>query len=208
VTRFRFVSGIVRRIISGLGVSSFDNAIDIVVFVSTVLLAIFLLFDLITLWKQVDNWNDANTTYHRKGGLLDRISDPEFQDKARKAATQLAVDHAVRTGQKIGSNCFITTAVCGSFGKPDDCRELTAFRAFRDNWLIKQPDGKALVDEYYHIAPRIVAAIDAVPDSGRVYRGIWDAWLADCLRLIDSGRFAECRDVYVRMVRELGEEWV
>jgi tetratricopeptide (TPR) repeat protein len=104
------------------------------------------------------------------------------------------------------SGCFITTAVCGSFGKPDDCRELTAFRAFRDNWLAKQPDGKALVAEYYHIAPRIVAAIDAAPDSAGIYRGIWDAYLADCLRLIDSGRFAECRDVYVRMVNDLKAE--
>ena len=28
--------------------------------------------------------------------------------------------------------CFITTAVCQELGKPDDCAELTAFRAFRD----------------------------------------------------------------------------
>ena len=31
--------------------------------------------------------------------------------------------------------CFITTAVCESEGKPDDCAELTAFRAFRDGYL-------------------------------------------------------------------------
>ena len=31
--------------------------------------------------------------------------------------------------------CFITTAVCQELGKPDDCEELTAFRAFRDGYL-------------------------------------------------------------------------
>ena len=36
------------------------------------------------------------------------------------------------------SGCFVTTAVCDSFGKSDDCYELTAFRAFRDNWLVKE----------------------------------------------------------------------
>ena len=32
--------------------------------------------------------------------------------------------------------CFITTAVCQELGKPDDCEELTAFRAFRDGYLL------------------------------------------------------------------------
>lgn len=38
--------------------------------------------------------------------------------------------------------CFITTAVCDSFNKLDDCYELTMFRDFRDNWLKKQPKVK------------------------------------------------------------------
>ena len=33
----------------------------------------------------------------------------------------------------IQSVCFVTTAVCDSFGKSDDCFELTTFRNFRDN---------------------------------------------------------------------------
>ena len=38
--------------------------------------------------------------------------------------------------------CFITSAVCESFGKPDDCYELTMFRSFRDNYLAKEQDGE------------------------------------------------------------------
>ena len=41
--------------------------------------------------------------------------------------------------------CFITTAVCQELGKPDNCAELTAFRAFRDGYLASQPDGEALI---------------------------------------------------------------
>ena len=33
--------------------------------------------------------------------------------------------------------CFITTAICEAQGKPDDCAELTAFRAFRDGYLME-----------------------------------------------------------------------
>ena len=36
--------------------------------------------------------------------------------------------------KKILGLCFITTAVCEEEGKPDDCEELTAFRAFRDDF--------------------------------------------------------------------------
>jgi hypothetical protein len=100
-------------------------------------------------------------------------------------------------------SCFITTAVCGSFGKSDDCRELTAFRAFRDNWLIKQPDGQALITEYYCIAPGIVAAIDASGNQNAVYRSIWDTYLVECLRSIEVGDFTTCKGVYIKMVEEL-----
>jgi hypothetical protein len=104
--------------------------------------------------------------------------------------------------------CFITTAVCGSFGKADDCRELMAFRAFRDGWLAQQPDGHALIDEYYRTAPGIVAAIDRSADRGVVYSGIWDTYMAECLRLIDAGDFASCKRLYMAMVEGLKKEWL
>jgi hypothetical protein len=99
--------------------------------------------------------------------------------------------------------CFITTAVCGSFGKGDDCRELTAFRAFRDNWLAKQPDGQSLITEYYRIAPGIVAAIDKSGNRNAVYRGIWDTYLTDCMRLIENREFAVCKQRYIAMIESL-----
>jgi tetratricopeptide (TPR) repeat protein len=104
--------------------------------------------------------------------------------------------------------CFITTAVCGSLGKPDDCRELSAFRAFRDTWLAKQPGGRELIGEYYRIAPRIVAAIDAAPNHCETYRNIWNDYLVECMSFIDKGRFEECRDTYLRMVHDLKGVWI
>jgi hypothetical protein len=59
-----------------------------------------------------------------------------------------------------GGGCFITTAVCEMFDKPDDCYELTMFRNFRDEYLKKQSDGEMLIVECYQIAPIIVSRID------------------------------------------------
>ncbi len=73
--------------------------------------------------------------------------------------------------------CFITSAVCQSFGKPDDCYELTSFRSFRDNWLSKQEDGAGLIKEYYKIAPVIVKNIDSKSNSAEIYNNIWNSYL-------------------------------
>ena len=68
------------------------------------------------------------------------------------------------------NGCFITTAVCQTFNKSDDCYELTMFRSFRDNWLREQPDGEGLISEYYDIAPKIVSKINNFAEANQIYR--------------------------------------
>ena len=99
--------------------------------------------------------------------------------------------------------CFITTAVCEFEDKPDDCEELMSFREFRDTWLMAQPDGAALVSEYYNIAPAIVTRIDLTTERERVYRNIRDIWLSDCYEAIQQGYYEHCKLKYVEMVRTL-----
>jgi hypothetical protein len=61
--------------------------------------------------------------------------------------------------------CFLTTATCRALGKGDDCEELLAFKAFRDEWLILQEDGESLIKQYYQIAPDIVENIERMPNA-------------------------------------------
>ena len=104
--------------------------------------------------------------------------------------------------------CFITTAVCQSRGLPDDCAELTAFRAFRDGYLRTCPDGAALIDEYYNIAPGIVACIDVCGDRDARYDAIRADYLAPCYRDLQAGKLEDCKNRYVRMVRALEKEYL
>lgn len=102
--------------------------------------------------------------------------------------------------------CFITTAACAWQGKTDDCEELTAFRAFRDNWLAAQPDGKALTEEYYRIAPGIVTAMNLTqPDV--LYPALWKEFLKPCYEALLRGDNAGCKRLYVRMVRTLSKKY-
>ncbi len=99
--------------------------------------------------------------------------------------------------------CFITTAVCELDGKPDDCAELTAFRAFRDGWLSETEAGRALVDEYYEIAPSIVQIMTRCDDANAVGRKLRETYLDLCYSDLQAGRYASCRDRYISMVNDL-----
>lgn len=114
----------------------------------------------------------------------------------------------IRNGFRKGVFCYITTAVCESLNKPDDCYELTALRTYRDEYLLATKSGQKIVEEYYNIAPTIVKRISRQPDAGRIYRGIWEEYLSPCIRLIEENRKEECRDRYIEMVRKLEKEYL
>ena len=95
-----------------------------------------------------------------------------------------------------------------SFDKGDDCYELTQFRRFRDGYLTEQADGKALVEEYYRIAPRIVSAIDRLAEAKEIYASLWHKYLCECLHLIESGHLDACKSLYVKMVRDLEKQYL
>ncbi|MCD7813163.1 MAG: hypothetical protein LUH20_03765 [Lachnospiraceae bacterium] len=103
--------------------------------------------------------------------------------------------------------CYITTAVCRTFDKPDDCYELKTLREYRDTYLVDSPGGRELIEEYYDVAPSIVKHIDQQPDSGAVYYSIWEEWLAPCISMIEAGQNEACREHYTAMVHTLQKKY-
>ena len=104
--------------------------------------------------------------------------------------------------------CYITTAVCETFGKPDDCYELTLLRNYRDTYLMSQEDGEEIIREYYDVAPTIVKHINHSAQKEEVYLHIWNTYLNPCIKMIESDQMQECRDLYVKMVHDLEEEYL
>lgn len=103
--------------------------------------------------------------------------------------------------------CYITTAVCESFGKLDDCYELTLLRDYRDHYLAALPDGDRMIQEYYDVAPSIVKHINQKEEASLIYRSIWDNYLAPCISMIEEQKLEECRELYQDMVYTLKEEY-
>jgi hypothetical protein len=103
--------------------------------------------------------------------------------------------------------CYITTAVCRTFGKPDDCYELSLLRDYRDGYLASQENGEELIRMYYDQAPSIVKHIDRRDNASEIYRSIWDTYLSECIGMIENGELENCRDLYIRMVEDLRKEY-
>lgn len=103
-------------------------------------------------------------------------------------------------------SCFLTSACVGYMGKPDDCEELTALRAFRDGYVKKTESGRVLVDEYYRIAPEIVKKIDASPKREDYYAWIYGE-ITGCIALIHGGDNESALVRYEAMVKRLREEF-
>ena len=154
-------------------------------------------------------------------GQAYRAGSPEMERFAQRNEQRVMIDRMKREEQRRqrrqqqnqpnapkDEGCFITTAVCGNFGKPDDCYELTTFRKFRDDWLMNQSDGKSLIAEYYSIAPLIVDKINRLTESAQIYESIWQKYLEPCLNFIRSGDNLSCKNKYVEMVRELKKQYL
>ncbi len=114
------------------------------------------------------------------------------------------------TDPKCKDDCYITTATLTALNKCDDkCYELETFRWYRDNILLKEePDGKALVEEYYKTAPLIVEKIENSPEREKVYKHLWEHYLKPCLEAIEKREYKKVKELYVSMVRNLQKKYL
>ncbi|MFH1181550.1 MAG: CFI-box-CTERM domain-containing protein [Candidatus Woesearchaeota archaeon] len=103
-------------------------------------------------------------------------------------------------------DCCLTTACVEAMGLPDNCLELTTLRGFRDNYVLKTPEGKAAVRIYYAVAPRVVKAINARADRKQIWKRVY-ADVQKAVTLINSGKLEEackhyCDTGYLRLCAE------
>lgn len=99
--------------------------------------------------------------------------------------------------------CFITTAVCKTLQKPDNCEELTRFRQFRDTFMRSSPEMEAEVEDYYEIAPKICAEIDKGGKASEKYAAIWETSLKPAFEALENGENQKAHDIYKEMTLSL-----
>lgn len=100
--------------------------------------------------------------------------------------------------------CFLTTACCQYRGLPDDCYELTVLRRFRDGYLLQTDSGKAIVEEYYQIAPALVRKIDCYSSRDAIYENMYTT-ICEIVQKIEQGKHEDAVSEYQTMVKEIRE---
>ena len=103
--------------------------------------------------------------------------------------------------------CYLTSACVEAMGLPDDCEELTILRDFRDNWLAKQPGGQEEIQEYYRVAPGIVAAIKAGSGAKEAFAAIYRDLVLPCVETIRAGKREETWRLYRDKTNSLKENY-
>ena len=127
----------------------------------------------------------------------------EFPDNKIGKATAEIIQSGFKT-----SMSYITTAVCESLSRPDDCYELNLLRSYRDGYMMNTTEGAGVVREYYNIAPTIVRRISREEEADNIYRNIWEDYLKPCLHMIEDNKNEECQELYTKMVHDLEDKYL
>ncbi len=133
----------------------------------------------------VDKWNKTFPQYQIKAGTFEEINGG-FKRKL----------------------CYVTTAVCLSLGKAEDCREIRMLKDYRDGFLSAQSDGPQLINEYYDIAPTIVNRINKRADAHETYQNIYQKYISPCIEMIENEKLTDCKELYTQMMRNLSQEYL
>jgi hypothetical protein len=106
--------------------------------------------------------------------------------------------------------CFITTACVEARGLSEGCYELSLLRMFRREYVEKLPDGQEVLAEYREKAPRIVAAIRALPpvEALAVWEDLYERGVRPAVSLITSGAWDAAFAIYRGMCAELEERYL
>ena len=99
-----------------------------------------------------------------------------------------------------GGKCFITTAAVEILGLGDDDNVLETLRTYRDTYMQETEEGRALVKEYYEIAPKIVKAIDETDNPIIHYAELFNKYILEAKLKIDRNENEEAFQTYKSMV--------
>lgn len=142
---------------------------------------------------------------------LEAVADRTIEEWNRLETVTMKVGKS--TFEEINSGfrkrlCYVTTAVCRSLNKPDECYELRTLRNYRDGYLASSPGGEKTIQEYYNIAPTIVKRIDRLENADEIYQTIWKQYLCPCIRMIEQGEPEACKELYINMIHDLERKYL
>ncbi|MGH9436400.1 MAG: CFI-box-CTERM domain-containing protein [Terriglobia bacterium] len=126
--------------------------------------------------------------------------------EAAVAESSIASSNASASAASSAGGCFITTAVCETFGMPDDCYTLRMLREFRDSYLMRTNVGRSFVMEYYATARKLCAKIRERADMEEYMRLLYTRFILPALLAIEHRTPDRAFKIYRQMIYSVRAE--
>jgi len=150
---------------------------------------------------------DIQAAWQQSGGTPQQLIEQGIASGATLADAEraLGVSHQqasdyVRAAGYDPNDCFITEAVTSAAGVGDNAEELQVLRQFRDTVMSATPQGQALVQEYYAIAPMVVEAIAQRPDGLQIFQQIKGEFIDPAVEAAKAGDNQRALQTYAQMI--------
>lgn len=106
-----------------------------------------------------------------------------------------------------GIECYMTTAVMHEMQDSfdDSGPELTAWRKFRDGYMMETPARMLMVTDYYNYAPEVVKSINQKEDKKEIYHHFYKDYIKPGYEHIKVGNNDEAFKLYTNMISEAAE---
>ena len=116
-----------------------------------------------------------------------------------------------KSGSTSGSDsegCYLSSACVMAKGLPDHCEELETLRLFRDEYLARQPEGRAEIEQYYTTAPVIVEVINRLPNHLEIWNRVYEELVEPCVRMIHANQLPQAHQFYRTYASKLAHSYL
>lgn len=116
----------------------------------------------------------------------------------------------VAVGPKAKSSsggCLITEACIRSMRLSHESPEISILKRFRDEYLLKNEEGKKLIKEYYKIAPIIIEEVEKKGNSDEVFKEIFNE-IGKIVLMIEEGKKEDAIAYYKKVFLKLQQKYL
>ncbi|MFT3674980.1 MAG: hypothetical protein QM781_03690 [Chitinophagaceae bacterium] len=126
----------------------------------------------------------------------------------KKDRQVLSFSYLNPNGNSEGGDCFLTTACVTHRGLADNCTELETLRHLRQEYMINEEGGKAMLQIYKKLGPALVNAIEAADNKAEILEYMYQKMILPAVELVKDNKPADAISYYKMFTQALSERYL
>jgi len=107
-----------------------------------------------------------------------------------------------------GGDCFLTTACVTHKGLADNCTELATLRHLRQEYMVNQQEGNAMLQVYKKLGPALVNAIESADNKAEILEYMYQKMIVPAVELVKNNKPAEAISYYKMFTKALEKRYL